>query len=59
MCVSTERSSLPPESPAEPAVDEDRRDALRKMGAFAMYTAPALLVMLSSAEAQSGDSLSR
>ena len=37
--------------------DEKRRDALRKLGAFAAYTAPAMLVLLSSEQAASADSL--
>jgi hypothetical protein len=55
--VSTDKLSLPRESPVERDVDPDRREALRKMSALAMYTAPALLVMLSSVEAQAGDSI--
>jgi hypothetical protein len=55
--VSTDKSNLPAESPTEPDVDQDRREALRKMSALAVYTAPALLVMLSSSEAQAGDSI--
>jgi hypothetical protein len=37
--------------------DEERREALRNMGKFAAYTAPALITMLSSEKAVSADSL--
>ena len=37
--------------------DQERRDALRKMGAFAAYTAPATLVMLHSEKAVAADGL--
>jgi hypothetical protein len=46
-------------APAEAGaqVDEARRDAMRRISKFAGYTAPALLVMLTSAPAAAGDSL--
>ena len=34
--------------------NDDRRAALRKMGAFAAYTAPAMMVMLASKKGQAG-----
>jgi hypothetical protein len=43
-------------SAAADPVDEERRDALRKMAKFGTYTAPALLVMLASEQAVAADS---
>jgi hypothetical protein len=37
-------------------VDEERRDALRRVARFGAYTAPALLVMLASEKAAHADS---
>jgi hypothetical protein len=58
LSVMTERiveCGAPAEAGAQ--VDEARRDAMRRISKFAGYTAPALLVMLTSAPAAAGDSL--
>jgi hypothetical protein len=39
------------EPPSVASVDEQRRDALRRIGKLGAYTAPALLVMLTSEKA--------
>lgn len=39
-------------APADDATAETRRQALRRLGKYAAYTAPALLAMLTEAKAQ-------
>jgi hypothetical protein len=46
-----------PSSAAADPVDEERRDALRRVARFGAYTAPALLVMLASEKAAHADSV--
>jgi hypothetical protein len=54
--MSQEVSESETEHPVECQVEQERRDALREIGLYAAYTAPALLVMLGSALAAPADS---
>jgi hypothetical protein len=48
--MSAERDTQAPQPPAEKP-DEGRREALRSMARFGAYVAPAMTVLISSAEA--------
>ncbi|MES9877345.1 MAG: hypothetical protein ABW117_09630 [Candidatus Sedimenticola sp. 1PA] len=46
-CTETEQTP-------EPETNEERREALKNMGAFTAYTAPAMLAMLTSQKSMAG-----
>jgi hypothetical protein len=37
--------------------DQSRRDAMKKMGTYAAYTAPAMLTLLASKQSMAGESI--
>jgi hypothetical protein len=51
MHMSEDEANRTVEQPSRVPLDEQRRDALRRIGKLGAYTAPALLVMLASAKA--------
>jgi hypothetical protein len=53
--VSKDETTETVEQPGAVPVDEQRRDALRRIGKLGVYTAPALLVMLASDKGASSD----
>jgi hypothetical protein len=55
--ASSEVEKCESSSAAAGSVDKERRNALRQMAKFGAYTAPALLVMLSSEQAVAADSV--
>jgi hypothetical protein len=49
--VDKDEANRTVEQPSRVPLDEQRRDALRRIGKLGAYTAPALLVMLASEKA--------